>query len=257
MAAAVARQSHLDADLGKHPKLIEGEAPVIEDATNRSDSDTTSGASSAICTGRAEEGSFSWSSSPHSAAEGESEGEHGGGCSEDATPARPGALTPAILNLLLVKPGQQPAFGEHGAGGSGGAAAAADVAAVDELSAELHHPTLQALHAPQLHALSKESLDVLRAERIARRMERAQTPEVAEATDRRHVRLVATPVNEVSFNIDGGSGAHAKKGKPKSARSTRVYMPLSPPKVTTQRAAAGEPPLLRAECEPAPAAGLD
>lgn len=239
MAAAAVEDGVLDANLVKHGKRLEDQPVPEDDATNRSYSDThSSGASSAICTGRGAEESFL--SSPHSAAERESGGESPGSSSDDATLVRPGALTPAILNLLLVKPGGGDALSE----------------AVDELTEELHHhSTQQALHAPQLHALSKESLDVLRAERIARRMERAQAPEAAQATDRPRSQLVATPVNDVSFNIDG-SGAHAKKGKCKSARATRIYMAISPTKSITQRAVAGEPPL-RAECEPAPANALD
>ena len=232
-----------------------GEEELTYASTARSDSDTNSGASSAMCTGRNADDSESIS--PHSAegssspARGDERGDGdfsgGGSSSDDAAPMRPSALTPAVLNLLIPKEalGMPPLLPDSGAP-VGLSSSPAGIAAIDELSADLHLSARQGPQAPRnvLHALSKESLDVLRAERIARRMERAE-----EEGRRPHSPLIPTPVNDVSFNVDG-NGSPSKKGhKLKSARASRVYMPIVASSSSQTRR--GEP-TLRAICEPAP-----
>ena len=116
-------------------------------------------------------------------------------------PVRHGALTNAVLNLLRPT---SPMPLE-----------------------EAHDPTSDARLSPTParalnHALSKESLDVLRAERIARRMANAAQAAMAEESSR-----VACVVEDADA---GGSGTTRRKLKSSRAKHDRVYMPMSAPR---------------------------
>ena len=129
--------------------------------------------------------------------------------SADGAAARGSSLTPAVLKLLLVP--------KH------------DVAEVDEISAELHvserggPPAARSL----LHALSKESLDIMRAERIARRMARADEQVARGGGGGAGVSIIG-PVRAVGFE-QGAPAAHHST-KPRKAKSSRreerVFMPI-------------------------------
>ena len=130
-------------------------------------------------------------------------------------PVRHGALTNAVLNLL--RPTSPPE--------------------------EAHDPTSDARLSPTParalnHALSKESLDVLRAERIARRMANAAQAAMAEESSR-----VACVVEDADA---GGGGTTRRKLKSSRAKHDRVYMPISAPR----RAAEGVLPASACEAVP-------
>lgn len=236
-------------------------APGDDDAdhsTNRSDTATDSSSNSVNVTGRLRSSSSGSSNNttPPEAREpgGDGEGAGGGDRSEGSSSDAdvdlhlpPGALTPAILSLLQIQP-----------------TTVCSTHAVDELSADLHGAAAAAVAVPpatrsMLHALSKESLDVLRAERIARRMAReAAAPAAPDAdegsTARAKSPLIARAVNDVTFDVDGNGSPSTTKRKAKSARATRVYLPIvhsAQAAARTSAAKRGEEPL-RVQCEFAP-----
>lgn len=108
-------------------------------------------------------------------------------------------LTPEVLKVLLKPNGSE----------------------LDDISAELHMSARQGPSASRtlLHALSKESLDVLRAERIARRMAAASAAAAAAAS--------APSARVTCRSIDDGEGTGAKrKQKSRGTARDRVYLPV-------------------------------
>ena len=237
-----------------HPERALGDEDA-EHSTSRSDTATDSSSNSVNVTGRmrsSSRGSSSNATPPEAtepggdgeAAGGRDRADHGeGSSSADAELLPPGALTPAVWSLLQkIQP-----------------TTVSSTDAVDELSADLHGPAVAAVAVPpatrsMLHALSKEGLDVLRAERIARRMAREAAAPAApeEGSTARASPLIARAVNDVTFDVDGNGSPSTTKRKAKSARATRVYLPIvhSVQAMATSGASDGEP--LRAQCEVAP-----
>lgn len=143
---------------------------------------------------------------------------HGGGDAADDEDefAVAGSLTPSILKLLHVpKPGANFANAPT---------------EVDELSAELHDNMSQrgtpSAARSLLTALSKESLDIMRAERIARRM--AQQQQAPAAAVLGAVRAVGFEEGQPAMNVSLALPLNEKKPrKLKSNRKEeRVYMPI-------------------------------
>ena len=122
----------------------------------------------------------------------------------DTAQQNPGGLSPAVFNILIANK--------------------APLEPVDEVTQELHMSARQGAPASRslLHALSKESLDVLRAERIARRMARESA--LAAAAEASVGRVVAEPIEDVRFDIPGENAilSGARAGGPDVARRPRV-----------------------------------
>ena len=231
----------------RKPAVLEGAEADGDDRSDRSETNTTSSSDSATCTVRAGgiDSPFCISGDSSTPPPADADADEGGSSTDADAYEQAGGLTPAVISLLRITPAVA-----HGAAPE----------LVDELSADLHMSARQGPPASRtlLHALSKESLDVLRAERIARRMAReAARLEQGSGTSRDGATsplLVVKAVNDVCFDMDSSasSPSHKKHGKAKSARATRVYMPIavagghevSP----LQRQGAGEQ-YLRAHCE--------
>ena len=144
-------------------------------------------------------------------------GDAAGSSSCDETASRSGALTPAVLNLLLLR--------QEGPG----------TREVDEMTAELHATAREGPQAPRsvLHALSKESLDVLRAERIARRM-----AQHAEQQQQQQQQLDTSR----SAAENSGSTTRRGAGKLKSSRNakaadSKIFLPIVSSRASTKASA--------------------
>ena len=138
----------------------------------------------------------------------------------DELPTKSGALTPAVLSLLTHRMrglttcvGQPVSSNNSNAGPSD---VSASVQAAADLTAELHME-LPPVVRPVPHALSKESLDVLRAERIARRMARVEEAVQEESS----ARVAVCAVVE-----DDGSATKRKLKSSRVAKTDRVYLSI-------------------------------
>lgn len=155
----------------------------------------------------------------------------GGSVAEGPSPCS-STLTPSVLKLLMVpKPG---------------------VPEVDALSAELHLSERAGPPAARnlLHALSKESLDIMRAERIARRMARSEQEQQEQQQPQQQGVSIIGPVRAVGFD-EGPTTSHGTKPRKakSSRREERVFMPIlatRPAATTPTRAAVASDPLLQA-----------
>ena len=174
-------------------------------------------------------------------------------------PARPGALTRSVMQMLstagqlaqrrLHQTPLRPSASSSNAGEAGASGVSASALAAADLTAELHVDLPPVVHAVPF-ALSKESLDVLRAERIARRMasEAAVTASEAAVTV-----AEASPRVAICTVVDD-DGSTTKRGKLKSSRKDRVYLSIaSTPNAQSPAARRQRSEVLRASaCEEAP-----
>lgn len=173
-----------------------------------------------------------------------------GGSAPEEPPTRPGALTAAVLNLLRLQPFAPPGSSAAAAAPGPSESEAAHEAAA--LTAELHMSARQGQAATRtvLHALSKESLDVLRAERIARRMASealANTVQVEEASPRVAICAVVDDTDERHSPTKRKIKSH------RSGKVDRIYLPIVK-ETGTARGASG---VLRGACMEAPPEQLE